>query len=211
MSFKVFTENENYLKIKTPTFTVSESLPELQLKYNKLEKDEIENLTIINSYTDKLTTHKIKQEEIIKCKNDMLNTIEILKTKSQEYIPVLDYQFENNIIEKKSLIKYLEIFKNDKWIFLHAFSFAYDPITENDKKEALKHVQNIPDLEICKNCKKTIKDWINNNIVIIKEACQNAYDFFDIIIQIRNVIALYIKDPILSHEEIIKKYNIIIT
>lgn len=107
---------------------------------------------------------------------------------------------------RKKLAKHMDKYKYDPWCEIFTFVLAYEPTDDNFY--AIKYVNHIPNRELCRLYCRECHAWLNIRKDQLKEAVKNKHTFLDFVLNMRNVVCMYKKEPTITKQELYKRYDI---
>ena len=102
------------------------------------------------------------------------------------------------------LTSHMNNFKNDPWLNVFFYTFAFDPDSHGNINE---FINSIPRINLCKD-KEYVRNWLTNNKNLIDIAIKDKHKFIDFMIFLRNVVHKSNGEPTLTKQEILNKYQI---
>jgi hypothetical protein len=110
-------------------------------------------------------------------------------------------------IYRKELEKHMELYKKDAWCDIFLFAFLYKP--SNNNQHAINFVNSMPNRHMCRLFRQQCHAWLSGKQQKLIKSTEDKYEFIYFIINFRNLVNSFRKEPILTVKDIYKLYDII--
>ena len=102
----------------------------------------------------------------------------------------------------------MDTFTTDPWYEIIVYALAYEPT--NDNNHAFNFVNNIPNRDLCRLYRKQCHAWLKQRHEKLVSCLKNKHDFLQFIVDLKNIIHIYKKQPILHLNHILLYYKLTI-